>query len=120
MDQTSRPPAVSVAPGTAGGLTRQLLLFEIALVLCLSLGRSAVYSIVSLVASVTAPGGLAAQHAVMNGSLAPDRPWLDLTRQLLGIGFGLVPVALAAYLLVRSGSRLPLGLVRGRTCRRTA
>ena len=40
----------------------------------------------------------------LNSSLAPDQPWIDLTRQLLGIGFGVVPVALAAYLLLRSGS----------------
>ena len=106
MPRTShRPARVSVEPATAG-LTRRLLVFEIALVLGLSLGRSAVYAIVSLVASVTAEGGLAAQHAVMNGTLAPDRPWIDLSLQLLGIGFGLVPVALAAYLLIRSGTRL--------------
>ena len=87
-------------------LARPVLVFEIALVLCLSLGRSAVYAVVSLVAAATAPGGLAAQHAVMNGTLAPDRPWLDLVRQLLGLGFAVVPVVLAAYLLIRSGDQL--------------
>jgi membrane protease YdiL (CAAX protease family) len=87
-------------------LARPLVLIEIVLVLCLSLGRSAVYSVVDLVGAATAPGGLAAQHAVMNGTLAPDRPWLDLSRQLLGIAFAVVPVALAAYLLIRSGDGL--------------
>jgi membrane protease YdiL (CAAX protease family) len=90
----------------AAALTRPLVMFEIALVLCLSLGRSAVYAVVSLIATATEPGGLAAHRAVMNGTLAPDRPWLDLTRQLLGISFALVPVILAAYLLVRSGDEL--------------
>jgi membrane protease YdiL (CAAX protease family) len=42
----------------------------------------------------------------MNASLAPGREWLDLTLQLLAIGFALVPVALAGYLLVRSGTAL--------------
>ncbi len=79
---------------------------ELVVVLSLSLGRSAVYSVVSLIAAATAPGGLAAQTTTMNRSLAPDRPWLDLTLQLLGIGFGVMPVLLAGYLLVHSGVRL--------------
>ena len=49
---------------------------------------------------------LSSQAANLNNSLAPDRPWLDLTYQLLRIAFALVPVALAAYLLVRSGTRV--------------
>ncbi len=79
---------------------------ELALVLALSLGRSAVYAVVNLIAAATAPGALSSQAATLNASLAPDRPWLDLTYQLLRLGFALVPVALAAYLLVRSGDRL--------------
>ena len=93
-------------PGGVPDLARALLWTELAIVLLLSLGRSAVYSIVSIVSALTAPGPLSAQAANLNNSLAPDRPWLDLTYQLLRIGFALVPVALAAYLLVRSGSRL--------------
>lgn len=93
-------------PGGVPDLARALLWCELWLVLLLSLGRSAVYSVVSLVAAITAPGALSAQAANLNTSIAPDRPWLDLTYQLLRIGFALVPVALAAYLLVRSGTRL--------------
>ena len=94
-------------PGGVPELAKALMWFELALVLLVSLGRSAVYSVVNLVAALTAPGPLSAQGANLNNSLAPpDRPWLDLTYQLLRIGFALVPVALAAYLLVRSGSRL--------------
>ena len=87
-------------------LSRALIYVEIALVLGVSLGRSGVYALVNIVASLTAPGPLSSQTAVLNGSLAPDRPWLDLTYQLLRIGFAIVPVALAGYLLVRSGTAL--------------
>jgi len=93
-------------PGGVPDLAKALLWTELALVLLVSLGRSAVYSVVNLVAALTAPGPLCVTGANLNNSLAPDRPWLDLTFQLLRIGFALVPVALAAYLLVRSGSRL--------------
>lgn len=93
-------------PATPAELTRALLGFKIALVLLLSLGRSAVYAVVNLTAALTAPGRLSAQTATLNNSLAPDRPWLDLTYQLLRIGFAVVPVLLAGYLLVRSGQRL--------------
>jgi membrane protease YdiL (CAAX protease family) len=93
-------------PGGVPELAKALLWTELALVLLVSLGRSAVYSVVNLVAALTAPGPLSAQGANLNNSLAPERPWLDLTFQLLRIGFALVPVALAAYLLVRSGTRL--------------
>ena len=93
-------------PGGVPDLAKALLWTELALVLLVSLGRSAVYSVVSIVSALTAPGPLSSQAANLNNSLAPDRPWLDLTYQLLRIGFALVPVALAAYLLVRSGSRL--------------
>lgn len=86
-------------------LTRRLLLAEVALVLAMSLGRSGVYALVNLVASATAPGRLSQQKAVLNASLAPGRPWLDLTYQLLALGFGVVPVLLVGYLLARSGDR---------------
>jgi membrane protease YdiL (CAAX protease family) len=84
------------------GLTRQLMLLEVFLVLALSLGRSGVYALVNLIASATAPGALSSQKAVLNGSLAPGRPWLDLTYQLLALFFGVVPVVLVCYLLTRS------------------
>jgi membrane protease YdiL (CAAX protease family) len=87
------------------GLARQLLVAEVLLVLALSLGRSGVYALVDLIASATAPGSLAQQKAVLNGSLAPGRPWIDLTYQLLALGFGVVPVLLVGYLLARSGDR---------------
>lgn len=74
---------------------------EILLVLGVSLGASAVYAAVSLIAKLTAEGRLSDQAATLNMSRAPDRPWLDLTYQLLGIAFELVPVLLAVHLLSR-------------------
>lgn len=74
---------------------------EVLLVLGLSLGASAIYSMVSLTAKLTAGKALSAQTATLNASRAPDRPWLDLTYQLLGIAFELVPVLLAVHLLNR-------------------
>lgn len=92
--------------GATSPVARRFLVIEVVLVLAVGLGRSAAYSVVSLIAAATAPGGLAAQHAVMNGSRAPGRPWLDLTYQLMAIGFAIVPVGLAAYFLVCSGDSL--------------
>lgn len=70
---------------------------EVLIVLGLSLGQSAVYAAVSLIDKLTA-GPLSGQQTAMNPSASP-RPWLDLTYQLLGIGFALMPVALALWLL---------------------
>jgi membrane protease YdiL (CAAX protease family) len=83
-------------------LGRRLVVVEVVLVLALPLGRSGVYALVNLIASATAPGALSHQKAVLNGSLAPGRPWLDLTYQLLALLFGVVPVLLVGYLLARS------------------
>lgn len=78
-------------------MDRRSLSVEIVLVLLLSLGASAVYAVVSLIAKLTA-GPLSQQTATLNPSLSP-RPYLDLTYQLLGIFFALIPVLLALFLL---------------------
>jgi membrane protease YdiL (CAAX protease family) len=88
------------------GLSRRMLEAEICIVFALSLGRSGVYALVDLIASATAPGRLSNQAAVLNASLSPGRLWLDLTLQLLAIGFGLVPCLLVVYLLRRSGESM--------------
>jgi membrane protease YdiL (CAAX protease family) len=89
---------------------------EVALVLGVSVGASAVYAGVSLIAKLTAGRPLADQTAALNVSRAPERPWLDLTYQLLEISFALVPVLLAVHLLNRDhGDARPLlGLDRRR------
>ncbi len=75
---------------------------ELVIVFALSLGASAVYSMVSLIAKLTAEAGLASSTAVINRSLS-DTEWLDFTYQLLSIGFGLSPVALVLFLLWQQG-----------------
>ncbi|SER72005.1 CPBP family intramembrane glutamic endopeptidase [Streptomyces qinglanensis] len=91
-------------PAPAGGLPRRVLGTELLLVLALSLGASAVSSLISFVGALTRPGGLADQAARLNSSQAPGRPWLDLAWQLFGIATALVPVALVAHLLTREGA----------------
>lgn len=76
--------------------------WEIGIVLALSLGASAVYSIVSIVARLTDVTPLADQSATINGSQSP-RQWLDFTYQFLGIAFGLAAVALVLFLLWAPG-----------------
>jgi membrane protease YdiL (CAAX protease family) len=92
---------------------------EVWIVLGLSLGQSAVYAVVSLLAQITR-GPLRDATATLNRSQS-DREWLDLTLQLLGIGFALVPVALALYLLSldrdRPGPLQRLGLDGSRPAR---
>src|SRR5690606_30360270 len=75
---------------------------EIWIVLGLSLGRSAVSAVLTLIDRLTVSTPLRAQTATLNPSRSP-RPWLDLTYQLVSIGFALVPVALALYLLSAGG-----------------
>jgi len=72
--------------------------WEVAIVLGLSLGASAVYSIVSIIARLTAGTPLSEQSATINGSQS-EREWLDFTYQFLGIFFQLFAVALVLYLL---------------------
>ncbi|WP_262852663.1 CPBP family intramembrane glutamic endopeptidase [Mumia quercus] len=100
-------------PARVAAPERRLLSTEVWIVLLLSLLQSGVYATVSLIAKLTR-GPLAEQTATLNASRS-DRPWLDLTYQVLGIGFALMPVALVLYLLVRSGDRprRVLGIGRG-------
>ncbi|SCE94787.1 CAAX protease self-immunity [Micromonospora echinospora] len=81
-------------------VSHRLLGTETLLVLGLSLGQSAIYAMVSITAKLTAEGGLSRQTAALNTSASP-RPWLDLTYQVLGIVFALVPVLLAVHLVNR-------------------
>lgn len=75
---------------------------ELGVVLALSLGASAIYSIISLLAKVTTDTGLSNQTATINPQLS-ERQWLDFSYQFFGIAFGLAPVALVLYLLWEKG-----------------
>jgi membrane protease YdiL (CAAX protease family) len=76
---------------------------ELWLVFGLSLGLSGIRALVSLIADATSGRSLTSQVALLNGSLAPGRPWLDLAEQLVALAAGVVPVFLVAYFLIRSG-----------------
>ena len=81
---------------------RRLVRREVWIVLGLSLGQSAVYAVISIVAKLTRPEKLAEQTTTINPTQSV-RPLLDLVLQLTSIFFALVPVALALYLLARDG-----------------
>jgi membrane protease YdiL (CAAX protease family) len=85
------------APETA--VDRRRLGLEVVIVLGLSLGQSAIYAVLRIIERLTRNVPLAQQTSTLNPSVTPDRPWLDLTYQLVGIAFGLMPVLLALYLL---------------------
>ena len=117
MPREPGPAGVDVAPaGEAGGgkrsrwapttadrpETRRRIGAEIWILLGLSLGRSGVYAVVNIIARLTEGTPLAQQSASLNNSQSP-RPYLDLTYQILSIGFALIPVALALYLLSARG-----------------
>ena len=99
-------------------MTRRLRA-EVWIVLGLSLGQSAVYAVLSLVRKLS-EGSLRDATAGLNQSRNAI-PWLDLIYQLAAIGFALVPVALALYLLSLDQGVPPvlqrLGLDRGQPWR---
>ncbi|GAA1948386.1 CPBP family intramembrane glutamic endopeptidase [Agromyces allii] len=78
------------------------LRIEIIIVLGLSLGASAVYSVVSIIAKLTAAQALGDQSVALNPSRS-QREWLDFTYQFLDVFFGLFAVALVLYLLWQPG-----------------
>ncbi|MCL2788426.1 MAG: CPBP family intramembrane metalloprotease [Micrococcales bacterium] len=84
------------APLAGAGKNR--LRWELAIVLGLSLGRSATYALVNLLNRLTWTTPLGEQTTTIHEPASP-RPWWDLLYQLLSIGFSLVPVALALFLL---------------------
>lgn len=71
---------------------------EISIVLLLSLGSSALYSIVAIIYRLTAETSLNQQTATINRPLS-DRAIFDLVYQFMSIALGLMPVALVLYLL---------------------
>ncbi len=87
-------------PGEPEGSATRIRV-EIFIVLGLSLGASATYSIVSIVNRLTQTTALSQQTTTLNGSLS-GRPTFDLIYQVMAIFFDLVPVALVAFLLWQS------------------
>ncbi|TCC48732.1 CPBP family intramembrane metalloprotease [Kribbella capetownensis] len=97
--EAAGPPAAPVAD-------RRVLTKEIWLVLALSLGASALSAVISFTGVLTSAKPISGQTAVIVGSRAPGRPWLDLTWQVFAIVNALVPVALVAHFLARGGESL--------------
>ena len=106
-DETKIRPATPDGPAAGRTLLAppdaRLQIWEIVAVFAVSLGASGLYALVNLIGSLTARQSLGKQTAVLNGSLAPGRPLLDLTLQLLNITLSLAPVLLVFYLLARAG-----------------
>lgn len=94
----SSPPTVAAAPGARRS---DRLGLEILLVLGVSLGISAIDSLINF-ADIQTRGGFRNATATLNPSASP-RAWVDLSYQLLGLLNGVVPALLALLLL----SRLP-------------
>ena len=79
--------------------SRPRLGLEVLIVLAISLGQSGVYSVLRIIERMTRGVQLNQQTSTLNASVTPDRPWLDLSYQLVGIAFALVPALLVLYLL---------------------
>lgn len=79
---------------------KSLISSEIALVLALSLGASAIYSVISFASKALSQGGISKQTSTLNRNLA-ETEWVDLTLQLASFVFGLAPVALVLFLIWR-------------------
>lgn len=77
--------------------SRRALTCEVLIVLGLSLGASALYSIISIIAKLTR-GPLKDATSTLNFSRSP-RPYLDLTYQIMDVATDLMPVALVIMLM---------------------
>lgn len=96
---TSTSPDSSTAPST---LSPRRLTAEVWIVIGLSLGASAVRAVVTIIERLTRETTLREQATQLNSQLH-SRPMFDLAYQLINIGFSLVPVVLALYLLSAHG-----------------
>lgn len=76
------------------------LKWEIVIVLALSYGMSALYSLVRIVNRLVDPAPLSTQTATLNRPLA-SQELFDLLFQILGVASGLAPVALVLWLVWR-------------------
>lgn len=81
----------------------RLLRIEVVLLLAVSVGYSAVRSLVSFLRTYVQYGGFAGTSTSLNNSQAPaSQPWFDLAYQLLWVARTLAFAGLALYLLART------------------
>jgi len=81
---------------------RTRLWWEIGIVLALSVGRSAVYSVLSLVQALTREQTLGEQSTSLNPGANAQQFW-DVLNQFVAQFFAFAPIALAIYLLWEPG-----------------
>lgn len=81
---------------------RSRLWWEIALVLALSVGRSALYSVLALIQALTRETPLGDQSTSLNPGANAQQFW-DVLSQFLSQFFALAPIALALYFLWEPG-----------------
>lgn len=98
--------AASAEARTTRVRTHRLLAVETAVVVAMAVGLSAARSVLVFVAALLTPGGLRAQQATLNGSLAPGHPWVDLGLQLASLARLVLPVAVVLVLVALRGERL--------------
>ncbi|UQX90223.1 CPBP family intramembrane metalloprotease [Jatrophihabitans telluris] len=103
----------NISPETSPEKSRRHHGLEILLVLGVSLGISALNSLINFADIQTRSGGFRHAVATLNNAQNP-REWVDLSYQLVGILSGVVPALFALYLLSRSpgGSGFGIGFDR--------
>ncbi len=90
--------------------TKRNHLYELLLVLGVSLGASAIWSVLSLIRKLLTPEGLSGTTTAINRPLATQE-YLDLAYQLANILIPLVPALLALYFLAQDLRLSDIGLV---------
>ncbi len=106
-DSTDPASQAPVAPRSSviapGPYERRRLTWEVWLVLAVTVGQSAVYSLLSLVRKLLAPVPIGSQQTQVNPSRDAQALW-DIVYQLLSVFFALALVALVVYLLWEPGN----------------
>lgn len=93
----------STTPSPLAPYERTRLTWEVWIVLAITVGQSALYSVLSLVRKLLAPVPLGQQQTQVNPSRDAQAVW-DVVYQVLGVFFALALVALVVYLLWEPGS----------------
>lgn len=98
---TDRRDSTSLSP--LDPYERRRLTWEIWIVLAITVGQSALYSVLSLVRKLLAPVPLGSQQTQVNPPRDAEAVW-DVVYQVLAVFFALALVALVVYLLWEPGS----------------
>jgi membrane protease YdiL (CAAX protease family) len=85
-------------------MSKNFIRFEIGLVLLLSLGTSAVYSLLRFAEALLSPKGIGGTRTDLNPSQARAE-FFDFSYQLIGILFAVAPAILVLYLLRRDNEK---------------